>query len=109
MTGEARGGLAALCFLGVGLASTALAFVLPMVSFLDWRAGDGAGVSRAEAVLFASMVAGFALVRLGSPAVIRHGYAVRGEAPPDPLPVRPAGWGWRLSFWALVLAAMVVS
>lgn len=106
MTGRTGGSLLALVFLTAGLTATVLVFVLPVVSFFDWRADDGRGVTTPEAVLYTVMaICGFG-VRLGARFVIRHGYAMRGETPPDPLPVRPPRWGQTLVFHALVLAAI---
>ena len=106
MTPETRGSLLALAFLLIGLLGTLLMFVLPIISFFDWRAGDGDAVTRTEAVLFVVMVASFLVVRLYAEPVVRHGYAMRGEAPPDPLPVRRPHWLRTGVFVALVAAAI---
>ena len=109
MTGRPAGSALALAFLLAGLLGTALVFVLPVVSFLDWRAGDGRGVTTGEAVLYALLLVCTVAVRAGAPFVIRHGYAVRGEAPPDPLPVRPPRWAQTVLLHALLLAAILAS
>ena len=106
MTKDTRGSLLALAFLLIGLLGTALMLVLPLVSFFDWRADDGYAVTRTEAVLFALMLASFAVVRLGAPAVIRHGYRMKGEAPPDPLPVPERKWA-RTAFFCVLVAAAI--
>ena len=106
MTPQTRGSLLALAFLVVGLTGTILMFALPIVSFFDWRAGDGYAVTRTEAVLFVVMVASFLVVRLYAEPVIRHGHAMRGETPPEPLPVRRPHWLRTVFFTILVAAAI---